>query len=331
MVKNFKQFNGLICDARMQRYWLISTSPENFQASKSQGFSVVGFKERNRRQVQRVKPGDRLVYYISRKQKFGAISEATSSYYFDDKTKIWTEEDEIWPCRFKVKPVFVLTDDELLDVKKLVPHLTFITEKQKKVKWGLAFHQSLRVIPEEDFKFIESEMKKILSKSFGPPERGLLTEKQVKEAVIALPLENRSLHDRLGEMLETIGSWMGYNVSTHHKITPDHRQELDVAWLRGKNPEVAIEIQIGGSLIEAIDRLAQARDFNYRKVIMVIEEDQLSDLNARLKFDQLKNWLDAWSIQAVYRLYTNGRSFFELYEKLQESRYRERTEIELVK
>lgn len=315
----------------MPQYWLISTSPKNFQVSKSREFTVEGFKERNRRQVQRVKPGNKFVYYISGKQKFGAISEAISSYYFDDKTRIWTEEDEIWPCRFKVKPVLVLPDDELLDVKKLVPQFSFITEKQKQVKWGLAFHQSLRVIPEEDFVLIESEMKKILSKSFGPPERGLLTEKQAREAIMALPLENTSLHDRLGEMLETIGSWMGYNVGTRHKITPDHRQELDVAWLRGKNPEVAIEIQIGGSLIEAIDRLDQARDFNYRKVIMVIEEDQLSDLNARLKVDQLKNWLDAWSIQAVYRLYTNGRSFFELYEKLQESRYRERKEIELVK
>lgn len=315
----------------MPQYWLISTSPKNFQVSKSREFTVEGFKERNRRQVQRVKPGDKFVYYISGKQKFGAISEATSSYYFNDKTRIWTEEDEIWPCRFNVKPVLVLPDDELLDVKKLVPQLSFITEKQKQIKWGLAFHQSLRVIPEEDFELIESEIKKILSKSFGPPEVGLLTEKQAREAIMALPLENKSLHDGLGEMLETIGSWMGYNVDTRHKITPDHRQELDVAWLRGKNPEVAIEIQKGGSLIEAIDRLGQARDFNYRKVIMIIEENQLSDLNARLKRDQLKNWLDAWSIQAVYRLYTHGRSFFELYEKLQESRYRERKEIELVK
>jgi hypothetical protein len=315
----------------MPQYWMITTSPKNFQVSKSKEFTVEGFKERNRKQVQKVMARDKFVYYISGKQKFGAISEATSGFFFDEKTRIWTEEDEIWPCRFRVKPIVVLPDDELLDVKKLVPLLSFITERQKKVKWGLAFHQSLRVIPEEDFELIESEMKKILSKSFGPSEKGLLTEKQAREAIITLPLENKSLHDRLGEMLETIGSWMGYNVDTRHKITPDHHQELDVVWLRGKNPEMAIEIQISGSLIEAIDRLVQSRDFNYRKVIMVIAEDQLSDLNARLKFDPFKNWLDAWSIQAVYSLYTNGRSFFELYEKLQESRYRERKEVELVK
>lgn len=313
-----------------RQYWLICTSLENFQVDRAINFTVEGFKLSQRRTIQKVRPGDKFVYYINKLQRFGAISVATSGY-FHDETRIFVEEDELWPCRFKIRPEIVLQEDQMLDVKGLIPSLTFITEKQKQTNWGLAFHQSLRTIPEEDFTFIESEMRKILAEL--PPPDGIesLSEAVAKEKVMKLPLQASSLHDRLGEMLQTIGTWMGYNSVTRHKVTPEHAIELDVAWLHGKNPEVAIEVQIGGNLTEAKDRLAQAKKFNYRKVIIVIEDGQLDRLNALLKFDELRPWLDAWSIGAVYRLYTSGASFFDLYNRLQESRYRERTAVELVK
>ena len=72
--------------------------------------------------------------------------------------------------------------------------------------------------------------------------------KEYEKAIMSLPLLSKSLHDRIGEMLELIGSWLDYNTQTRHKITPDHAYELDVAWLRGKNPEIAIEVQISGNL-----------------------------------------------------------------------------------
>jgi hypothetical protein len=74
----------------------------------------------------------------------------------------------------------------------------------------------------------------------------------------------------------------------------------------------------------------EAREFNYRKVILVIEEDQISRLNAILRFDNIRFWLDAWSIKSVYELYTNGQKFFSLYDKLKEARYRERKELNLI-
>jgi len=279
-------------------YWLISTSPENFEIDRQINFAVQGFSNRFRKLIGQVKLGDKFVIYINRLQKIGAICEATSGLYYDNKNRIWTEDVEVWPCRFKTRPGLVLNDDELLDIKKLISSLSFITPKQRATTWGLAFHYSLRTIPKEDFELIESEMRKI--KVISPPlPEGLLTEEKAKQAIMELPLEKSSLHDRLGEMLETIGSRMGYNAYTNHKVTPEHAVELDVAWLQGKNPEVAIEIQIGGNIVKAKDKLAQARKFNYRKVIMVIEESQLTRLNAIVKFDELIDWMDAWSIQAV--------------------------------
>jgi predicted RNA-binding protein len=304
----------------MSEYWLFSTSPDNFEGLKEDNFSSFGFK--SRKSAVGVAAGDKCVIYISELQKLGVICQVTSGYK--------EYENEEYPFRVETQPELILADEELLDVKKLIPLLGFITPNQKATRWGLAFHYSLRRIPEEDFQLIESEMRK--RREVPTPSVGGLAEDKAVQAIMAEPsLEGKSLHDRIGEMLETIGSRMQYNTYTRHKVTPEHAVELDVAWLRGKNPEVAIEIQIGGNIVEAKDKLAQARKFNYRKVIMVIEESQLPRLNAIVKFDELVDWLDAWSIQSVYKLYASGISFLNLYERLTESRYKKKTEVEFVR
>lgn len=319
----------------MPKYYIITTSPENFERDrKTAGFSVQGLKEKHRKTVQKWEPGDRIIYYINKIGKFGAIAEVTSKYYRDE-TKIWTEDDELWPSRAKSKPIIVLDRDEFLDARRYIDKLSFIKEKFSPEYWGLAFQGSVREIPEEDYQFIESEMRKItsivkLKSKKEPRKKKLQKEEDFEVAILELPLESKSLHDRIGEMLATIGSWMGYNSYVRHKITPEHNQELDVAWLKEKNPAVAIEIQISGSIPSAIANLIQAKKFNYRKVIMVIKENQLRELNARIKFDEIRYWLDAWSIKSVYEMYQSGESFFGLYEKIEESRFRDRKALELI-
>ena len=313
-------------------YWMISTSEKNFAHDrKVLGFKFQGLKERNKTTVKKFQPGDKALYYIAGISKFGAIATITGGYYFD-KTKLWTEDDEMWPCRAKSQPETVLEDDELMDVRRLISKLSFIANKNN---WGVFFQGSIRTIPEEDFRLIESEMKKIVSRRGKrllkiPKEAELKTEQGYKKAIMKLPLQTESLHDRIGEMLALVGSWMGYNTSTRQRITPESAYELDVSWLSGKNPAVAIEVQIGGNIDSAIRKLTEAKNFNYRKVILVIEETQLGRLNAILGFDPVRHWLDAWSIKSVYELYMSGEQFFNLYEKIDESRYKDVKKLELI-
>lgn len=317
----------------MAQYWLITTSPENFEVDRSRNFSVEGFTNRFRNLVNQVSSGDRLVVYIYGLKRFGAALEATGAPYHDAQTKIWVEDHEMWPSRFSTRPIVVLPDDQLLDVRRLIPSLGFISERQRATNWGLAFHQSLRTISQEDYQLIESEMRKIPARE-GPPPPVVEaeTEEQAKTLIMSLPsLESTTLHDRIGEMLEAVGSRMEFNAFTRHRITPDHSEELDVAWLREKSPAVAIEVQITGDIHAALRKLEQARQFNYPKVIIVIEESKLPELNRRIRFDSLRFWLDAWSIRAVLMLYTSGMSFLDLYERLLESRYKERTEVDFIK
>lgn len=319
----------------MTKYYMCTTSPKNFEIDReTSGFTVQGLKERHRKTVQRWKPGDRIIYYINKISKLGAIAEITSGYY-KDYTKIWTEEDELWPYRAKSKPIIVLEKDEFLDVRKFIDKLAFIKDRWSPEFWGFAFQGSIREIPEEDYLLIESEMRKIISHRKLIPEikeelKEPKTVKDFEKAIMNLALESKSLHDRIGEMLATIGSWQGYNTYTKHRITPEHSQELDVAWFSGKNPSIAVEIQISGSIPSAITNLSQAKKFNYRKVIIVIKENQLDELSNRIKFDEIRYWLDAWSIKSVYEMYTSGKLFFGLYGKIEESRYRERESLELI-
>ena len=317
-------------------FWLVVTSPENFKHDREHlGFGTQGFPYRYRNSVQKMQISDEVVYYIMTLQKFGAIATITGDYV-EDYSKIWTDDDEMWPARRPSQPEIVLQDDELIDAKKLVPNLSFIENKDI---WGTYLQGSIRQIPEEDFRLIESEMKKVIAerKQLMEPGKPTPEKKQKSEAdyenlLMALPLESKTLHDRLGEMLELIGSWMDFNTQTRHKITPEHAYELDVAWLSGKNPEVAIEIQISGNLTEAKDRLAQARKFNYRKVIIVIREAEMPRLNSLMKHEpDLRSWMEAWSIGSIYEMYLAGETFFHYYRHLNEAVYKDKNELELIK
>lgn len=316
------------------QHWLAVTSPSNFKFDREHlNFQYQGLSHRLRKQVQKMQVGDRVVYYVMQLQKFGATATITGDY-FEDNSKLWTDENEKWPARRPSKPDIVLFDDELLDAKKMVPDLLFIENKDF---WGAYFQGSIKKIPEEDFKLIESEMKKIVkereNKTFSNDvsKKEKRTDKSYEKEILNLPLQTNSLHDRVGEMLESIGSWMDYNTQTRHKITPDHAYELDVAWLSGKNPEVAIEVQISGNITEGKDRLAQARKFNYRKVIIVLREKDLDRLNSIMRHEpDLRSWMEAWSIGSVYEMYTAGEKFFKYYRKLKEAVYKDKTDLKLI-
>ena len=110
-------------------YWLIVTSKENFKLDREKiGFKMQGIPIRYKKSLQKMEKRDKVAYYIMGLQKFGAIATITGDY-FEDHSKLWTNDDEMWPARRPSHPDIVLEDDELLDAKKLVPNLSFIEKK----------------------------------------------------------------------------------------------------------------------------------------------------------------------------------------------------------
>ncbi len=152
--------------------WIVVGSEENMRIAESRGFDIFGFKSTRRSEVSRMKPGDKLIFYLTKIMKFGGLAEV-SSEYFEDHTKVFKSKKpalsarskraaegkpgEDYPFRVKVKPLVILAPDQYLDVKEIAPGLAF-TQRWGD-NWRLAFQGNLHEIPKEDYETIAGLMR----------------------------------------------------------------------------------------------------------------------------------------------------------------------------
>ena len=96
-------------------YWMLVSSLENFRLSRQHSFGVAGMKSRHRKKAERVRPGDRVLFYLTGVQAFGGIAEATSEYA-EDHSPLWEskKKGEDYPFRFSIKPLVILAEEEFL-------------------------------------------------------------------------------------------------------------------------------------------------------------------------------------------------------------------------
>ena len=130
--------------------WICVTSYENWLVVLNK--YIWGVSIRWEKHIQRVKPGDLLVFYIIPKS-IGGIFEAMSEPYYDESPIFYPVKtrEEKFPYRIKLKPILV--PKELLDFTPLVEKLTFIKNKQR---WSAPFRRAMFQINEEDYKIIEN-------------------------------------------------------------------------------------------------------------------------------------------------------------------------------
>ena len=140
-------------------YWIVVGSEENMRIAEERGFDMFGFKSTRRTEVSRMKPGDRIIFYLTKIMKFGGIAEVTSDYY-EDHEKVFRSEKkprEDYPWRVKIKKVTVLTPEQYLDVREIGPTMEYV-KKWPPEHWRLAFQGNLHKIPESDYEMIEGLM-----------------------------------------------------------------------------------------------------------------------------------------------------------------------------
>ena len=137
-------------------YWLCVTTEANWNVVKER--NVWGVGERFKSAIQKVKPGDKLIFYVmqTRKNKdiipsrITGIFEAISKPY-RDSTKIFKPygSEQTFSYRVKLKPIKIL--EKPITFKELVPKLSFIKNKQK---WTGSLRRAMIEIPEKDYKTI---------------------------------------------------------------------------------------------------------------------------------------------------------------------------------
>jgi len=114
----------------MTKYWLCVTNEVNWE--KVQKLNTWGVRARFRKSMEKVEPGDRLVFYVKPK-KIGGIFKAVSSTY-EDHEKIFSmkgligDNEETFPFRIRLQKVAVPRD--FLPFEQVIPRLNFIVNKK---------------------------------------------------------------------------------------------------------------------------------------------------------------------------------------------------------
>ncbi len=143
-----------------RNYWMIAAPPDYYDVCKHQGFTMLGMGKSQRKRVQRMEVGDRILFYVTERMVFGATA-SVSSTYFEDDTAVWPssdpEEKFIW--RVHTKPDCVMDDEHAIDARFIAFRMEYV-KKWPPELWPLAFQGLLHLIPKKDFGLIEGEMKR---------------------------------------------------------------------------------------------------------------------------------------------------------------------------
>jgi hypothetical protein len=131
--------------------WILTGSPENYEATREHGFSVIGMKERRRNLALQMEPGDRIVFYLTRVGAFAGSIRLTSGL-FEDRTPLWPGKPgnpDPYPWRFESEPEVVLEPEDWVDAAALKDRLEHVA-KWPAEHWTLAFQGQLRAVSERD-------------------------------------------------------------------------------------------------------------------------------------------------------------------------------------
>ena len=145
---------------RRPQSWILTGSLETFRASREHGFAVVGLKERRRRLAEQVEPGDRMIFYVTGVQAFGAIARIVGELY-EDRTRIWPgkpDKADDYPWRFPAEPELVLDEGSFVPAVELAPRLEHV-QKWPAEHWRLAFQGQLRPVGDADAALLEERLR----------------------------------------------------------------------------------------------------------------------------------------------------------------------------
>jgi len=146
-----------VTDQAQTNYWIIVGSPDNFMRTAEHDFTVQGFKSRHRRKAERMKPGDKIAYYLTGRKAFGGVVTITSPY-FESHERIWESGDpkkaaEDYPFRVNIAPEIVLPVLDAIPAEPIARQMAYAA-KWPAANWTLAFQGNLHEIGEDDYRLI---------------------------------------------------------------------------------------------------------------------------------------------------------------------------------
>ena len=138
-------------------FHMIVTTEIDYEWDVDNHFGCIGLPERNKKALQQMETGSKVVYYVSKQSKFMAIVEVTGEYYYSEE-QIWDDPYDLWPHRRPTKPILFLDDfSEGIYIKDIWDRLDFI---KNTVKWGSQVQGSFKRLSEHDYNVIAKALEK---------------------------------------------------------------------------------------------------------------------------------------------------------------------------
>jgi predicted RNA-binding protein len=138
-------------------YYLDLFSPATYEAFSKSDRTVSGFRTRQRGVAQRIKPGDRLLCYMTKLSRWIGILEVKSGP-FEDATPIFYPDDDPFTIRFRVKPIHWLPIEKCVPIHEdeVWKRLSFTRDQSKNTSnWTGKLRGSLVQISTEDGQFLD--------------------------------------------------------------------------------------------------------------------------------------------------------------------------------
>ena len=141
-------------------FWMINCNEQNYNITRDLGFTRQGLKAEYRRKVQRVEPGDRIIYYVTGARVFTATATVTRGYE-EVSSGPWVKEGKTaWPYHISIVPNVVLDAEQYIKAGLLAYRLEYV-RKWPPEDWYMAFQGNLHLLSKNDFFLLETEMRKL--------------------------------------------------------------------------------------------------------------------------------------------------------------------------
>lgn len=143
-------------------YYIDLFSPETYFAYSNSDQRVSGFRERQKGVAAHIKPGDKLICYMTKLSRWVGLLEVSSPFFVDD-SPIFIHPIDPFTIRFKVIPHVWLQPEQAIPINHDIcwKNLSFTRSLPKKSQaWTGMVRGSLRRLDDEDGQYLEALMLK---------------------------------------------------------------------------------------------------------------------------------------------------------------------------
>jgi hypothetical protein len=208
-------------------YWLDLFTVETWKEFLDHGGNVSGFSEKRWATVQKIKPGDYLLCYLTRASRWVGLLEVMGEPFFDEKP-IWSSQ--VYPSRIGVHVVLALAPEHGVPVLEMREDLTVFHGLDNPNRWQGPFRGTpvrwkaadgeaiIRALQDAKANPVERPLGRL-----GKSHAKAVTQHEAAEGMVVVPEDDESVipdedecagtvHTEIQYLLVKLGADMGFDV-----------------------------------------------------------------------------------------------------------------------